>query len=148
MNIRRAQEGDAPALAALLSQLGYPVTPAEVPARLERFATRGNGQVLVAESDGEVLAFAALELTYPIHHSDPVCHLTAFAVASSARRRGVGRQLLAAVEALARDAGCGQLVVTSAEHRTDAHAFYPANGWAYSGRRFGRPVGMGKKPSG
>jgi GNAT superfamily N-acetyltransferase len=141
MQVRRAQEGDAEALAALLAALGYPVAPAELPARLDRFVTRGNGQVLVAEDGGAVLAFAAVELTYPIHHPDPVCHLTAFAVASSARRRGVGRVLLAAVEDLARDAGCGHLVVTSAEHRADAHAFYPATGWAYTGRRFGRTVG-------
>ena len=27
------------------------------------------------------------------------------------------------------------------KHRADAHAFYPAAGWALTGRRFGKPLG-------
>ncbi len=29
---------------------------------------------------------------------------------------------------------------SSAEHRTNAHAFYPASGWSYAGRRFGKVI--------
>jgi hypothetical protein len=37
------------------------------------------------------------------------------------------------------DAPAG-LSVTSAEHRADAHAFYPRCGLPYTGRRFAAPI--------
>jgi GNAT superfamily N-acetyltransferase len=140
LDIRDATRADAEAVALLLTELGYPVPPAHFPERLARFTSVGNGRVLVAVVDGVVRAFAAVEITYPIHHPDPVAHLSSFAVGRPARRQGIGRQLLRAVEQTARDAGCRDVVVTSAEHRADAHAFYPSAGWKFSGRRFGRPL--------
>jgi GNAT superfamily N-acetyltransferase len=97
--------------------------------------------VLVATIGGDAVAFAAYEITYPIHNEDPVAHLTAIAVAQSARRQGIGRRLLLAVESAARAAGCDHVVVTSAEQRSDAHAFYPSAGWQATGRRFGKNLG-------
>lgn len=140
MNIRDATSEDSAALAELLQALGYPVTPGDVPARLQRFETQGNGRVIVAEAEDQLVGFAAVEMTFPIHHATPVCHLSAFAIAPSARRQGIGRQLLKQVEHLARQSGCRRVVVTSAEHRSDAHSFYPANGWRYTGRRFGKEL--------
>jgi 2'-5' RNA ligase/GNAT superfamily N-acetyltransferase len=140
VQIRDATAADAGALAGLLAELGYPVAADQVPGRLEMFKVEGNGRVVVAVVDGAVRAFAAVEITYPIHQRRPVAHLTAFAVSSSVRRQGVGRTLLAAVEQVAADEGCGQVVVTSAEHRADAHAFYPSAGWGPTGRRFGKAI--------
>ena len=138
LDIRDATNSDAKAVAELLGELGYPVRPTDVPGRLARFTSGGNGRVLVAVADGVVRAFAAVEITYPIHHSKPVAHLSSFAVGRPARRQGIGWRLLGAVEQAARDAGCSDVVVTSAEHRADAHAFYPAAGWGATGRRFGK----------
>ena len=134
-------DSDAEAVADLLIELGYPVQPADLSLRLRKFTSLGNGRVLVAVADGFVCAVAAVETTYPIHHPEPVAHLSAFAVSRLARRQGVGRRLLGAVEQAARDAGCRDVVVTSAEHRADAHAFYPSAGWGLTGRRFGKHLG-------
>jgi len=141
-SFRSAEAADAPVIAALLTQLGYPTEPAEVPGRLARFTAHGGGLVLVAEVAGEVGALAALEFTHPIHHPHPVAHLSAFVVAAGQRRRGLGRTLLAEVERAAADAGCRRIVVTSAEPRAEAHAFYTANGWAYTGRRFMKELNL------
>jgi GNAT superfamily N-acetyltransferase len=141
LTTRDASPSDAPALADLLAHLGYPVAPADLPARMARFVTIGNGRVLVATIDGSIAGFAAIDLTCPIHHAAPVMHISAFAVSPAARRKGVGRALLVAVERAARDKGCRRMVVTSAEPRADAHQFYTAAGWAYTGRRFGKEVG-------
>ena len=141
LDIRAATNSDAQAIADLLAELGYPVEPADLLLRLDRFTSVGNGRVLVAVADGVVRAFAAVEITYPIHHSKPVAHLSSFAVGRPARRQGIGRRLLGAVEQAARDAGCSDVVVTSAEHRADAHAFYPSAGWEFTGRRFGKALG-------
>ena len=140
MTIRDATDEDSEVLAALLAELGYPVPAADIPGRLDRFRSKGNGRVLVAVIDGHVSAFAAMEITYPIHRDTPVLHLTAFAVSRTVRRRGIGGQLLRAVENAARSAGCRHVVVTSAEHRADAHAFYPSAGWLATGRRFGKTL--------
>ena len=140
LDIRDATNSDAEAVAELLGELGYPVRPTDVPGRLARFRSAGNGRVLVAVVDGVIRAFAAVEMTYPIHHLEPVAHLSSFAVGRPARRHGIGRQLLQAVEQAARDAGCRDVVVTSAEHRADAHAFYPSAGWGATGRRFGKAL--------
>jgi GNAT superfamily N-acetyltransferase len=141
IEVRDASAADSTSLAGLLAQLGYPVPAAELPARLERLREQGNGQVLVAVVEGQAVAFAAFEISYPIHNEDPVAHLTAIAVAQAARRKGIGRRLLLAVESAARAAGCDHVVVTSAEQRSDAHAFYPSAGWPATGRRFGKRLG-------
>jgi GNAT superfamily N-acetyltransferase len=139
-HVRDATPSDGESLAALLAELGYAVKVSDVAARVDRFTSNGNGRVLVGVVDGTVRAFAAVEVTYPIYREAPVAHLSAFAVAKAVRRRGLGRQLLLAVETVARAAGCGHVVVTSAEHRADAQAFYPSAGWLASGRRFGKSL--------
>lgn len=140
ITIRNATVEDRNALRILLGELGYSVETRDLPERLNRFCTKGNGQVLLACNESGPVAFAALEITFPIHHEYPVAHLSSFAVATSVRRQGIGSLLLAAVEKKARAAGCHCVVVTSAEHRNDAHAFYPAAGWLLTGRRFGKEI--------
>ena len=139
--VRDGTDQDAAALARLFAELGYAVAVGDVPARLARFRDRSGGRVLVVEDQDAVVAFAAVEVRFPIQHATPLLYVSALAVASSARRRGLGRRLLEAVETLGRAAGCGRAAVTSAERRADAHAFYLAAGWSYSGRRFGKELG-------
>ena len=93
--IRVATDADAPALALLLGELGYAVAATDVPARVARFRAQDNGEVLVAVQGDAPVAFAAVAITFPIHHAQPVAHLSAFAVARGVRRQGVGRRLLA-----------------------------------------------------
>jgi GNAT superfamily N-acetyltransferase len=52
----------------------------------------------------------------------------------------VGRELVAALEALARSHDCVRISVTSAEHRDGAHAFYQRLGYDYTGRRFAKKL--------
>lgn len=58
-SIREATDGDAPALASLLAELGYPTSAAEMPARLGAAAT-APGKVLVAEHEAEVVGVVAV----------------------------------------------------------------------------------------
>lgn len=139
-SIRNARDADSAAIAALLTQLGYPMDAAHVPSRIAKFTAAGAGALLVLEVDGQVAAIAAVEITHPIHHADPVAHLSAFVVGADYRRRGLGRRLLSEVEHAARAAGCRRIVVTSAEHRGDAHGFYLGAGWRYTGRRFAQEL--------
>ena len=59
-------------------------------------------------------------------------------VCEDARRRGLGAQLLAAAERVARDRGCVRLSVSSFTFQ--APAFYEAHGFVVTGRLEGVPV--------
>ena len=134
--IRQAAAADAQTLAKLLGQLGYEASAAAIPSRIDAIE-KGGGIVLVAIDDANTVVGAASGATLPTLHADqPTAYITALVTTEGSRRRGIGRQLVAAVESWALDTGCRRLSVTSAEHRTDAHAFYVACGFPYVGRRF------------
>jgi N-acetylglutamate synthase-like GNAT family acetyltransferase len=136
VNVRPAAAGDAAAIATLLEQLGYPASVELVRARLDRL----DAEALVAEDAGAVVGLAAVQIMHVLEHDAPVGRLTALVVREDARRRGVARALLSAVETRARDAGCERLHVTSAERRADAHEAYLALGFARTGLRFGKAL--------
>jgi len=140
MKIRPARASDAPALAELVIHLGYPSTPEELPPRLAVVEGQGDA-VLVAEDDaGKVIGFSALHVMHTLHQRKPLGYITAFVTDPAAQRTGVGRKLLEASEAWAREKGCYRLSVTSAEQRAGAHAFYVACGYPLTGRRFGKDL--------
>jgi GNAT superfamily N-acetyltransferase len=138
VTFRDATAADRSAIARLLEQLGYPADADHIPARLTRIQDSGRGRVLVADNGSRVVGVASAELVTSIAYAEPVLMVTAFVVDGTVRRQGVGRRLLAAIEAFGRERGCNKAVVTSAERRADAHAFYTGLGWAYTGRRFGK----------
>jgi GNAT superfamily N-acetyltransferase len=139
VTIRDARSPDAEAIARLLSQLGYPVEPGLVPARLERLAIVGD-RVVVAEIDGTIAGLAHLQVTPAIEHDRPVARIGALVVEESRRGTGVGRALVDALEIEARGRGCGILFLTTAEDRDDAHLFYERVGLVHTGRRYGRTL--------
>ena len=59
-------------------------------------------------------------------------------VGSQWRGRGVGESLVRAVEEEARASGCEGVVLSSGNHRVDAHAFYARVGYEATGRRFSK----------
>ncbi len=130
---------DAAAMAALLTQLGYPVDADAMPLRLQRLSA-GRGVVLLATQDVRVVGLATAHVLSVINRERDVCWLTAMVVDETERRAGVGRALVAAVEAHARAQGCEWLSVTTHERRADAQAFYRGIGMAQTGRRFGKAL--------
>ncbi|MEP6691664.1 MAG: GNAT family N-acetyltransferase [Gemmatimonadaceae bacterium] len=140
VTIDRATDADAGAVAHLLGVLGYPLAVADVPARLAALATPNDALLLARDEAGVVLGLVGLHSFPSIHASRANAYITALVTAPEARGRGVGRALVAAAEAWARARACGRLTVTSAEHRADAHAFYPACAMPFTGRRFSKPL--------
>ena len=133
--LRPATLDDAPAIVALLAELGYTADAADLPARLSAVLAEG-GAVFLAVDDTAALGLMCLARHAVLHVAGPVAQITALVTSSSARRRGVGQAMVAAAKTWAREHGCTRLSVTSAEHRADAHQFYPACGMPYTGRRF------------
>jgi GNAT superfamily N-acetyltransferase len=137
LTIRDARPEDAAAIARLLDQLGYPTEAAAIPSRLERLRIVGD-RVVVAEVDGRVAGLAQLQVSPTIALERPAAKIDALVVGESHRGQGIGRALVAEMEAEARVRGCVLLYLTTATRREDAHDFYRRVGLDETGKRFGR----------
>ncbi len=140
IQVRPAVQSDAEPMARLLGELGYPTAPADVPERLERVNADGGAVYVAVDAANRIVGVTCLTSHFSIHTPGPVAYITALVTSSEARGSGVGRALVEEAERWARAAGCVRLSVTSAERRSDAHAFYPRCGLPYTGRRFSKSL--------
>lgn len=136
VHVRNATRDDAPAIAALLAELGYPGDQEEIPERLAKVVAHGGAVVLAVDQSDAALGLISLTRFWSLHSSGPVAYIMALVIANDARGRGVGKTLVDYAKQWGIDNGCERITVTSAEHRDGAHAFYPAVGMPYTGRRF------------
>ena len=136
--IRDATAADAAAMAGLLAELGYPRLPSNC-RRLHRFEGESHGRVLVAVS---TTSFERSRRWRSPTRFTSATGRPSISVRGVPQRPPPGPWTAVAGGGGGGRAGrgCGQVVVTSAEHRADAHAFYPAAGWGLTGRRFGKTI--------
>jgi GNAT superfamily N-acetyltransferase len=140
IRVRDAVASDADPIAALLVELGHVVSRTDIPSRISA-VVNDHGAVLVAVDEADrPLGVISLARHVALHASGPIAYITALVTAGAARRRGVGQLLVETAKRWAREQGCVRLSVTSAERRGDAHAFYPACGMPYTGRRFSMEI--------
>jgi aminoglycoside 6'-N-acetyltransferase I len=134
--VRHAGMSDADALAALVTELGYPTSADQMQERLRVILPDSNYSTMVALVSGGVAGFIGF-MVRPSYEADGLYgQIMALVVASAYRRRGVGGALTAAVESLLARRGAGVVVVNTANHRADAHAFYEGRGYSFTGRRY------------
>jgi GNAT superfamily N-acetyltransferase len=127
--IRAARTFDAPAIAALCGELGYPSTRQQVVSRLAAIEASADGSVFVAESVagtvvGWLQAARGTQLT-----SDGDAEILGLVVTAAHRGQGIGAALVAAAERWALACGCGRLRVRSRSDREAAHRFYERAGY-------------------
>lgn len=134
--LRDATADDAASIAALLAELEHPMSPSHVPGRLLAVTGAGGAVILAIGDQDQPLGLMTLALYASLQDSGTGALITALVISSAARRRGIGKLLVDRAFEWARENGCSRLTVTSAERRTDAHAFYPSAGLPYTGRRF------------
>ena len=137
--VRRAGPDDAPAIATLLAELGYPFDASVIAERFARL-TNPTDAVLLAMRGSEAIGLATLHATPVLHRPTSVGRITSLVVSATVRGQGTGRALMAAAEALLRDNGCALIEVTSNRSRTEAHAFYERLGYTATSFRFAKTV--------
>ena len=128
--IRIARPRDAEAIAALLTELGYPQTRDEAAATLLAWAAEPQGEVLIAEASETAMGFAAVHRVPHFEPAGAFARVMALCVDARRRRAGIGRRLMAAVERWAVIHGCVEVEVTSLRSRDGAQRFYAALGYA------------------
>jgi GNAT superfamily N-acetyltransferase len=133
---RDARAADAPAIAMLAAQLGYPVTAAQITARMRRQEAMTDRRVIVAEDEaGTVLGWTTVRVEEHIHN-DPYVEISGFVVEEKARGRGVGRRIMTEVERWTRLQGLTVIRLHANVVRKEAHQFYGALGFAKMKEQF------------
>lgn len=131
LKIRRAKSEDAPRLAELTTQLGYPATPADLRQRLRQISPASQNAVFVAEAK-EAGVVGWLHVTkQALLESDVRAEVNGLVVKEGHRSLGAGARLLVAAEQWARNRRCKSMSVRSNVIRERAHRFYERNGYEH-----------------
>ncbi len=135
--VRPAKSSDAPEIAQLSAQLGYPTTTEDVTRRLRQIELDTKHVIYVVElHGGNSAGFARARVIGWIHvqeqhlvHCNPRAEVLGLVVDGNYRSRGAGRALMRHAEEWARSRGCLELMLRSNIVRTRAHSFYEAIGY-------------------
>lgn len=136
VSIRDATASDAPRVALLLAELGYPASSSFAAQRLAQFDSDVSSRVQVAEASGEVVGLVATHIVPRLDTDLLSCRIVDMVVASEHRRCSIGSRLVDAAEAEARRHGSRRLDLSSGDWRGDAHVFYGTLGFETRSRGF------------
>ena len=130
--IRCARTYDAPALAGLCGELGYPATRQQMVARLAAIEAAPAAKVFVAEdAQGAVVGWLQIAQSPYLADGD-VAEILGLVVATGVRGGGVGAALVEAAQTWASGRGAAELRVRSRVERERAHRFYERAGFLRS----------------
>lgn len=136
VTIRSATLADSPAIAGLMTQLGYPTSPDEMKERLLGILPHPDYETFVAESAGHVVGIVGLGVGRYYEKGGDYGRLLALVVDEGQRGRGVGASLVAEAERWLKERGVSAVIVNSGSRRGDAHRFYRRLGYKETGLRF------------
>jgi ribosomal protein S18 acetylase RimI-like enzyme len=134
--IRDAELNDAPELAVLMCELGYETKRTEMETRLKLILSNPAYKTFVATMDGCVCGMIGTLTCSSYEHNDAGGRILALVTSSGARRRGIGRALIAAAEKDFVQKGIVRVALDTRLTREDAHRFYESLGYERNGWRF------------
>ncbi|WGQ10948.1 GNAT family N-acetyltransferase [Pedobacter gandavensis] len=138
MSTRKAKKEDALGIGLLLGQLNYPVEEAFITDQLIRLLNHEDHLILVYELENEIVGFLSAHFIPQIALSGDFGIISYFAVDSSFRSRGIGKELEETYVNLARERKCDRIQVHCNFKRTEAHKFYERYGYAESPKYFSK----------
>src|SRR5262245_39651812 len=140
MQVRHAIAADVPALAHLMSELGYPTSLEEMDARMRGVRDRTDYAAFVAEANGVVAGMIGVCVSPSFYHTDPDGAIVALVVSSEFRGRGIGALLVGRGEEWLRERGVKRVTVKPSTHRENAHRLYARLGYEHTGLRFSKTI--------
>jgi ribosomal protein S18 acetylase RimI-like enzyme len=127
--IRSITKEDVPELVDLSAQLGYPIQTTGLIPRLEKILEDPNYAIFGACGDkGKVVGFVQV-FTVCTVESEMFAEIMGLVVDQHYRRKGVGKKLMEAAEAWAKDRGIDVVRLRSNTIRKEAHKFYQDIGY-------------------
>lgn len=136
--IRWATENDAALIAHYIGALAiYEKEPpenvkiTEVEVRRDGFGTNRRFEVIIAEIDRKPVGFALFFPNYSTWEAQQGLYIEDIFVEESARKSGVGRQLIAAVAKIAKSRGCARIDLSVLDWNP-ARAFYKRLGFRHA----------------
>ncbi len=127
--IRKAMATDFPAVYRLICELEETTFPEEIFFwGYEAVTADPNHTVFVAVIADQVVGVLHLRMEFQLHHCRKIAEIMELVVDINCRSMGIGKQLLTAAEAEAREHHCQQIEVTSNQKRVLAHQFYQREG--------------------
>jgi ribosomal protein S18 acetylase RimI-like enzyme len=138
LTIRDARLSDAPALAALMCELGYETSNSEMRQRLKSILSDARLRTFVAEIDNTVCGMVGTLAHASHEHNDLSGKIIALVVSKKRRRGGIGRALIAAAEKDLAKRKVTRVSLTTRFTRESAHQFYEALSYSRTGFRFAK----------
>ena len=126
--LRPMRAEDAAKVATLTTELGYPTSPVETADRFSALVVRDDNAVILAVAEDHVVGYVHVAVDRSLAAS-AVAGIHGLVVEDARRSDGIGRRLLDAAEAWARDHGCREITVRSRTTRARAHRFYERAGY-------------------
>jgi ribosomal protein S18 acetylase RimI-like enzyme len=141
LQMRQATAADLPSVLSLYAQPAMDngkVLPLEQAEQLfAQFSLYPNYRLFVAcDNDVIVGTFALLVMHNLAHQGTPSALVEDVVVSDAHQSQGIGRDMMHHAMALAREAGCYKLVLSSNQKRERAHAFYESLGFQRHGFSF------------
>ena len=133
MLIRAMTRDDTGAVALLEGELGYRGTAAQVEQRVAALSPSSDAAFVA--TDGEAIAGWIHVHIVQTLTSDRRAEILGLVVSQRVRRAGIGRALVGAAEAWARERGLATVRVRCSVVRAEAHEFYRALGYQSSKRQ-------------
>jgi GNAT superfamily N-acetyltransferase len=138
ITIREATTADSPAIAHLVTQLGYPTAAQEMDERLKTLLSLPEYVVFVAEESDRIIGLIGAYLGRALEFNGTYGRLTGVVVDEPYRDSGVGTMLMERIEAWLKEKGARMVTLTSGKQRVEAHGFYRHLGYEETGLRFSK----------
>lgn len=127
--IRPATLADAPTIATLAGELGYPTTPRDASNRLQTVLHDPEQAVFVAQApSSRVVAWVHVFVARCVL-ADPFSDVGGLVVAHEFRGRGIGQQLVERALTWTHDQGLSSIRIRTNVVRESAHSFYESLGF-------------------
>jgi len=128
VSIQNGKPEHLPGIHTLILEWGYSANESQAREWLNALMESPSHQIFVAISNNLVVGWAVAERRISVSELY-ISEITGLVVSTNARRAGVGRLLVQAVEDWSRTKGLSVVVVRSNISRSESHGFYPSIGF-------------------
>ncbi|CAM4209629.1 MULTISPECIES: GNAT family N-acetyltransferase [Paenibacillus] len=131
VTIKGIELEDLPALSQLYNELmGMPTNEQQMKKMFHYIQQNGHYHVLGAFYNGKLVgSVMGVECMDLVGSCKPFMVVENVIVSDQVRRQGIGQRLMLQIERIAKDMGCGYMILVSGDQRKEAHIFYEKLGF-------------------